>query len=194
MSIDWMLVGKIAGPVALLFIGALINRLFERRVRLISYFVHTSAFRITPAAGAAPVPLHTHAVALKNDGGLAATNVRLHHLVLPDFTFTPSVPHSVETLPDGTRDIVVPRLLPREQLTVTYVYLPPLVYSQINAGIRCDQGYARQISVLMQRQFSRAVLALVALLMLLGGITLVYLLWILGTAVWSLVVAQQATS
>jgi hypothetical protein len=192
MTIDWMLVGQIAGPVALLFIGALINRLFERRVRLISYYIHTSACRVTPTPPAAPINLHTHAVALKNDGGLAATNVRLHHYYLPDFTVTPSVPHIVETLPDGTRDIVIPQLLPREQVSVTYVYLPPLVYTQINAGIRCDQGYARGINVLMQRQLPQPVQGFVAVLMLLGAVTLLYLLWVIGTAVWSLVLAQQA--
>ena len=183
--IDWLLVGKIAGPVALLIIGALINRWFERKAILYSYFVHTSAVRFTPQTpDAQPSMVHTHAVALKNQGKLAATNVRLHHLVLPDFTIFPSTPHTVETLADG-KDIVIAKILPKEYVQITYLYFPPLVYTQINAGIKSDQGFARQINALMQRQYPQWVLVIVQIVFVVGAITLLYLLWAGARALWT---------
>ena len=177
MTIDWNVVATLAAPIIALFVGVWINRWSENRPILVSYFSHVSAFRYTPP-GSAPSQVNTHSVVLRNTGRKSATNVRLHHIVLPDFNIWPAIAHSVETLPDQSKDILLPTLVPGEEITVSYLYFPPLVANQINAGIKCDQGFANQITVLLQRQyppwFNRAVITL----FLIGVITVCYFVYL----------------
>ena len=44
MTIDWRAVATIAAPIIALFLGVWVNRRFESRSVLISYFGHVAAF------------------------------------------------------------------------------------------------------------------------------------------------------
>jgi hypothetical protein len=177
MEIDWEVVAIIAAPIVALFAGVWVNRVFENRPRLISYFGHVAVFQHTPQNGP-PFQVNTHQVVLRNTGRKSATNIRLHHFYLPDFKIWPAVPHSVETLPDTSRDIVIPNLVPGEQITISYLYFPPVVVDQVNAGIKYDQGFAHAIPVLLQRQYPRWVGRIVGALMILGLTSVLYLLYV----------------
>ena len=176
MTIDWPAFATIAAPIIALFVGVWVNRRFENRPALISYFGHVAAFVHHPEAGQ-PVNVNTHAVVLRNAGRRAATNVRLHHHVLPDFNIWPQISHTVETLSDGSKDIVIPSLVPNEEITISYLYFAPITVSQVNAGVKCDQGFAKEIRVLLQRQFPRWFNFIAATLMLVGLVCIVYLLY-----------------
>lgn len=176
MNIDWNVVANIAGPIIALFVGVWVNRRFESRPALISYFGHVSSFRHTPPGGK-PLVIHTHSVVLRNAGRRAATNVRLSHVVLPDFNIWPAVAYHPEDLPAGGRDIVIPTLVPGEQIMISYLYFPPLTVGQVNAGIKCDQGFAHAIPVLLQRQYPRWFNATASVLILLGLVSGIYLLY-----------------
>lgn len=176
MAIDWNAVATIAAPVITLFLGVWVNRRFESRPVLISYFSHVSAFRYSPPAGQ-PMGINTHSVVLRNTGRKSATGIRIHHNTLPDFNIWPTVVHTVETLPDGTKDIVIPALVPGEQITISYLYFHPVTVDQINAGIKSDQGFSQQIAVLLQRQFPRWVRVVVGILMVTGLVSIVYALY-----------------
>ena len=63
--------------------------------------------------------------------------------------------HHVDTLLDGSKEIVIPTLVPSEQITISYLYFPPLTVAQVNGGIKSDQGFAHQIPVLLQRQYPK---------------------------------------
>ena len=60
--------------------------------------------------------------------------------MLPDFTIWPEIQHHVEDLPGSGREIVIPTLVPGEQITVSYLYFAPVTFDQINAGIRSRKG------------------------------------------------------
>jgi hypothetical protein len=173
MGIDWGVIATIAAPLITLVVGIWLTRKFESRPILISYYGHISAFRATPP-DRDPIAIHTHAVVLRNIGRKAATDVRLHHNYLPDFSIHPSVQHQAEDLTDGTRDIVIPTLVPGEEVTISYLYYPPLTAAGVNAGIKCDQGFAQQIPVLLQRQYPKSVQLLVAGLLLIGAVASLY--------------------
>lgn len=173
MAIDWNAVATIAAPVIALFLGVWVNRRFESRPVLISYFSHVSAFRYVPSGGQ-PMGINTHSVVLRNTGRVSATGIRIHHNTLPDFNIWPTVVHTVETLSDGTQDIVIPALVPGEQITISYLYFHPVTVDRVNAGIKSDQGFSQQISVLLQRQFPRWVRVVVGTLMVAGLVAIIY--------------------
>lgn len=174
MVIQWQPVATIAAPIIALFVGIFINRRFERRAILIAYYQHVSSFRWNPPEGAAPLIINTHTIVLTNSGREPATNVRLHHHRLPDFNVSPAVPHRVEDLPDGSKDIVIPTLIREKTLFVSYLYGAPLIAAEINNGIDCDQGVARPIKVLLQRVYPRWVNVGALALMICGLVAILY--------------------
>lgn len=174
MTVDWDLAITIGVPVGMLFLGGWVTRWFENRPVLISYYGHISAFKVSVPDGS-KVDVYTHSVVLRNAGRKSATNVRLSHLSLPDFVIYPPVVHEVTAVPDGGKDILIPTLVPNEQITVSYLYGPPLTYAGNNAGIKSDAGLARQIPVLLQRQYPTWVNLASAGLVMLGVATTLYL-------------------
>lgn len=179
MATDWRLVTQVCLPVGTLFLGAWVNRWFEKRPALTSHFSHVSAFKYTLDNGN-KVDIYTHSVVLRNAGKRTANNVRLRHTFLPDFQILPPVAHSVIDLADGAKEILIPSLVPSEQVTVSYLYFPPRTYAHINAGIRSDEGFAADIPVLLQRQYPKWTSIIGALLMLVGLGTLIYALVSVG--------------
>lgn len=171
---DWGALATIASPVIGVFVGIWGNRRFENRPRLISYYTHVSAFQYTPV-GAAPIGINTHSVVLRNIGREKATGVRLHHTTLPDFNIWPSVVHTVDVLPNGEKDILIPVLVPGEEITISYLYFQPLLFNQINSGIKSDAGFAKQITVLLQPQLQKVVRYLILAVLLLGVTSALYL-------------------
>ena len=134
------------------FTGAVITKHVEGKADLVSFFGHSSAFTVNQP-GQPPFVIHTHDVVIQNVGKKPANNVRVSHAILPDqFNVFPSVPYTVEQLPDGKKDIVIPRLVPRQQIVISYLYYPPLMWNQVHAGIRSDEGFARQQEVQLQRK------------------------------------------
>jgi hypothetical protein len=71
-------------------------------------------------------------------------------------------------------DIVIPTLIRSEEITVSYLYFPPVTVAQVNAGIKCDEGFAHPIPVLLQRQYPRWVNIFAASLMVLGLVSVLY--------------------
>src|SRR2546425_927663 len=142
MAIDWELVAKVGGPIVGGFVGALIDRALEDRPKVVTYLGHTSAIVLRTGVPT-PIQVHTHAIVVANAGRKPAQNVRLGHYVLPDFQVYPSVAYSVANLPSGGQEINFPSLVPKEQVTVSYLYFPPLIWNQINSYVKSDSGQAR---------------------------------------------------
>lgn len=103
----------------LLFLGGWFNYLWERRPLLITHYGHVSGFWVTPPGGQA-VAVHTHSVVVRNAGRRSATNVRLRHHVLPnDYSLWPEMEHRVEEVAHGARELIIPTLVPGEQVTIS---------------------------------------------------------------------------
>lgn len=173
MTIEWNVVLGITSQVGLILVTALITRWFENKAKLISYYGHVESFQITPP-GSDKIDVGTHSVVLRNDGREAATNVRLSHNVLPDFKIWPAINYTVQTLPNGTLDIVIPTLVSGEQITIAYLYFAPTTYSQINSGIKCDQGFAKPTPMKLLREYPRWINLLALMVMLVGVVSIIY--------------------
>jgi hypothetical protein len=186
MVIDLSVLGRIAEAAVLVVLGIFINRWFERRPRLIAYYLHVGAFQLQPSGGLPGGPVHTHSIVIQNTGKLAAHNVRLPH----NFALAPPLNFSVDPPTDFTRkplhgggeEITFPVLAPGQQVTVSYLYFPPLVAGQINCPIISDEGRARVLNVLPKPQQPRWRLAISWFLMFIGFVTLVYL--VIELALW----------
>lgn len=182
---NWQVVATITAPVLALLIGAWLNRRLERRPKLISFLTHAASIPVQPPGGA-PFHVHTHTVVVRNAGNAAANNVRLSHAVLPlHYSVFPSVAFNIEQLPSGGADIVFPNLVAGEQISVTYLYQPPLLFSQVNTNAKSDEGFARIVTVLWSPQVSHWQHRGGVALMVVGTIALLYGVLELGMWIWA---------
>ncbi len=179
MNFDPEVIAKLAGPLLSLVVGAVIKHYTEARSRVVSFIGHVSAFTLQ---GEQNSVIHTHSVVVRNAGRKAAHNVRLTHGVLPiNITVYPPVQHTIERNPDGAGEIVFPVLVPKEQVTVSYLYFPPLLWNQINLNTKSDEGFAKIINVIPIPQPSKGVIAAGWGLMFIGASFLFY--WLVRLAI-----------
>ncbi len=133
-----------------------------------------------PAQGAttqSPMVVHTHGIVIRNVGRRSANDVRVRHHVLPvNFTVSPVVTHLVQDQPGGGAEIVIPTLVPGEQVTISYLYFPPLYSNQIHAGIRHSEGFAIPVDVLPRPPRPKALQALLYVLLALGLVTVIQII------------------
>lgn len=170
MNLD--IVTKIASPIVTLLLGAAIRHYAEDRARLVSFIGHISSFKIQDKAGTV---IHTHSVIVHNVGRRAAHNVRLAHSVLPPHvTIHPSVQYTIEQNPEGAQEIVIPVLVPKEQVTISYLYFPPLTWNQINSTTKSDEGFAKIITVIPVPPPRKTILFVLWVLIFIGASFVMY--------------------
>lgn len=170
--INWPLTFSILGPISLLVIGALINRYFERRPKLLVHYGHIAAFKLNDEAR---TDVFTHSVVLKNAGNTAANNVVIGHNILPNVVVFPAIQHEFRAVPDTGQEIYFPTLVPKETVTVSYLYKPPHTFKDINTYVRSDWGHAKVIKVDLQQIFPKWVTRLALFLMIIGLSAILYL-------------------
>jgi len=146
MNIDADLIAKIVAPLVSLLAGAIFKHYSEGRSRLVSYLGHVAAFSRLNAP-----KIHSHSVVLQNAGKKSAFNVRVPHGVstsVVNFQVTPSTHFTVETNPQGNFEILFPTLAPREQVTISYLYEEPIIWSQISGHPKSDDGLAEIVQAI----------------------------------------------
>lgn len=151
--------------------------------RLVWYLGHSSAVELPANPGPPPtaaVTVHSHFVVIRNTGRRPARNVRLSHQYLPPGrTIWPAVNHEVQG-----RDIVFPTLVPQQQVAVTYIYFPPVLWSGVNTICQSDEGLARAIKVIPTPQIPPVVRYTLVLLAAIGAVFVVYGLVMFGRFFW----------
>ena len=178
MQVDWNIVAMIGGPVVAACVGFLLNRALEQRPILIGWLGHATAFRLSQDDGP-DIDIFTHSVVVRNSGRRAATNLRLGHNFLPNFEVSPRVNYEIVEMPNDGQELVFSKLLPNEQITISYLYVPPTTWDKINTHLKSDEGFVKIINVLPTPQFPRWANAIAWVLVVLGAITLLYLLFVL---------------
>jgi hypothetical protein len=172
MDIDLSL--RIVIPLSALILGKYLDRWLTKRPKLISYLGHTSVLTLK---GEVPITIHTHSIVVRNAGRVATNNIRIGHYILPqDFQLIPPIHHLVEQEAGDIAEIVIPKLVPDEQITITYLYLPPLLWSQIHAYTKSDEGFAKILNVLPTPQFPKWVSHCMWVLVIMGIAAIIYLL------------------
>ena len=173
MKINWDLVIKIVIPIGTLILGKYFDRWFSKRPKLIVYLGHTSSFNVRTTQ--LPVVVHTHSIVVRNVGWETANNVRIGHYKLPDnYQLYPAIPHTIEHNDGQIAEIVITKLVADEQVTISYLYSPPLVWNQIHAYTKSDEGFAKGLNVLPTPQLSKWLIILMWVLMFIGVVSSIY--------------------
>ena len=175
MQINWDLVVKIVIPLATLFLGRWLDRMLAKKPRLVSYLGHVSSFSLQGQNNQV-TNVFTHSIVVRNTGREAASNVRIGHNTLPDYQLQPAVAHHRENIPGGGAEIVIPKLVAGEQVTISYLYFPPLTWDRVNAYTKSDEGFARILNVLPTPQPPKWLVRLLWTMVFIGSVALLYLL------------------
>lgn len=173
---DWNLLANIGSPIVALLFGAWITRYIERRPQLTAYISHVSGIRARLAEDGPDAFVNTHTVVIRNSGKLKSSNVRVGHSQLPLFGIYPEIRYRVEDLEGSGKEIIFDVVVPEEQITITYLYLAPLVFSQINTVVRSDEGFAKILRMLPTPQRPQWQVQLAAVLIVIGAGAVLYAL------------------
>lgn len=166
MSLDWDLVSKLVFPIITALVVAAIGKRMENRPKVVTYMAHAAGFNLPPTQGpqipgvggqqqnqgqVSTVPgaqVNVHSIIVRNTGKKTAFNVRLgHNLRIAHYVIEPPIQHESNISDTGGWEILVPALVPNEQIMVSYLYFPPLTWHQINSYTKSDEGIARYLNV-----------------------------------------------
>lgn len=141
------------------------------------------------ALGAPAVQLHVHGIIVRNTGKKTAFNVRIgHNARVQHYVLEPQIQHEKKEALAGGWEIVIPTLVPNEQVMVSYLYFPPVTWHQINTYTKSDEGAARALNVLPTPRPPRWLVTSFLVFFYLGVIGSVYAL--ISVAQWCLTVSQ----
>ncbi|HAU0297843.1 TPA: hypothetical protein ACMGHP_002616 [Legionella pneumophila] len=174
-SIQWDLVKEIAKPVISLIIGGILTHFFEKKSRVITYLGHVSGIKLSSTTN--PIIVNSHSIVLRNNGRKAATDIRLGHNTLPDFQVFPDIQYEVKDLPGGQKEIIIPKLIPKKEITITYLYFPPTTWNQVNTHIESDDGPIQVVRILPTIQIPNWIKFILWFLLTYGAIALIYSLY-----------------
>ena len=181
-AIDIDALTKVVSPLLVALISGLLKHYFEARPKLITYLVHSASHPLpvaipdpeSPGQPGAPA-VHTHTIVVRNAGKKSAHNVRIDHAVFPlSYRVMPPVNHTVTRGQGDSAEICIPVLVPNEQVTVSYLYFPPLTWDQVNGWVKSDEGMARAIYVIPSIPPPRPVMWLLWALTFVGASTVMY--------------------
>lgn len=182
MTFDVDTFAKVVSPLLSMMVGAVIKHYAEARAKVVYFIGHVSSFTLQDEKHTI---VHTHSVVVRNAGRKAAHNVRLAHTVLPpNVTVYPPVQYTIEQNPEGASEIVIPVLVPKEQIIVSYLYFPPLTWNQVNMNTKSDEGFAKILNVIPIPQPHKAILVAGWSLVFVGASFLFY--WLVRLLVYIL--------
>jgi hypothetical protein len=206
-EMDFDTIIKLVSPLLVAIVGAVVKRVIEGKPKVITYLVHAASHPLPPAPAPAPAPVpalpapqeqesvpqeahappppapgarwvHTHAVVVKNTGKKTATNVRINHAVFPlSYQLYPPISHTVTPGQGESADICIPVLVPGEQVTISYLYFPPLLWTQIVGPVKSDEGMAKTIQTIPTAPPPRGAIWILWAVLFVGASTIVY--WLL---------------
>ncbi|WP_421551809.1 hypothetical protein [Pseudomonas yamanorum] len=170
---------KIAAPFLTAVFGLLAKIYLDAKPKLVCYMIHSFAIptRNQNEPYAQPVIVHTHTIAVRNSGKKSATNVRIGHNSLPDFQIHPPLTHEVTRNADNTAEILIPTLVPGEQIAIGYLYFPPQTYQNINTYCKSDEVLAKYLNVVPMVPTGKIQLFILWTLVFIGASSFVY--WLL---------------
>lgn len=154
---------------------------------MIAYYGHISSHTV-PHDDGSELIVNTHAIIVRNSGGLSAKGVRVGHQPLKNYTYTcdvwPSTKYEESSLPDGVKEICFQSLVPNEQVTISYLYFSPITVDKINSYVKSDEGFAKIINVIPAPNLPTWKKALFYILLFIGCWSVIYIAIILLVSIF----------
>lgn len=166
----------VAAPLFAIIVQYILKRYDEKGPRVIHYFQHSSA-TVVSLKEQAPIQVHSHGLIVKNVGDKPARNVKIYNARLDGESYLsiwPDVSFEEVKLPNGGREICVPILVPNEQITLSYLYSPPVMAFQFMHTVKHDEGFSNAIAVSLTPIPSNIQLWVNRVLTFLGLSTVIY--------------------
>ena len=185
IQIDYDALIKLLVPIIVALGGAWARRHFEGRPKLVTYLVHAASNPLPrpdppapeanqPPVNAPPQAINTHAIVVRNAGKKTAHNVRIDHAFFPfSYGVHPPVHHTLTRQGDGA-EILIPVLVAGEQITISYLYFPPVTWDRVSGWVKCDEGMARAVTAIPSTPPPRAVVWVLMLFTFIGASVVLY--------------------
>lgn len=170
MDINLDLVAKLLAPVITL-IGIIAKKYLEVKPKLVTYLVHSSTISIGDQVR---THFNTHSIVVRNAGKKTANNIRIGHRYLPAYQIFPQLNHEKLEGSNGSVEILIPTLVPNEQINISYLYFPPFTWDQIHAYCKSDEMTAEYVGIVPTIPPTRLQLTIVWTLILTGATTIFY--------------------
>lgn len=177
---------KISGILFTGVFAIVVDRLIRPKPKLVHYVLHPTSVLLKSDQGSEAESIfqvNTHSIVIRNVGRKVAEEVSVGHHMLPNYRVYPDTYFNEVELSQGGIELVFPKLRPKEQLTITYLYYPPNNYVDVHSYVKHNDGFSREIPVLPAQQYSKWIYCLTAMFMALGIATTIY--WIARVTVWS---------
>lgn len=160
-------------PLIAAFITFILAKYSENKPKLVAYRGYISAHRLTTPL----LSLNTHGIVIRNSGNIPIKNVRIQHSFLPDYSVWPNTAKYEEVgLPSGGKELFFPILVPNEQITISYIYFPPITFANISTDIKSDDSFAEIINLIPDPNISAWQKWTIYILSFVGGSTIIYFL------------------
>jgi len=111
-----------------------------------------------------------------------------HNAKVHQYVIEPLVEHEVKASPVGGWEIVIPALVPNEQVRVSYLYFAPVTWHQVNTYTKSDEGFAQFLNVLPTPQPRRSLVVVFLVFFYIGVAASVYAL--VSAAQWCVAVSH----
>ena len=175
MTVDWVIVATIAGPIIALPIGGWVNSIYEKRPKLIALIAHASAITITPPSGL-PMTVNSHSLILRNAGKAPARKIKIGHYIMPpNLSVFPSRAYNLTQLQDNSVELSFDNILPKEQVVINYLYFAPLTFNNTTSYVKSDEQVANFKEAVIDSRPPITASIIAGILMLVGLISLIYL-------------------
>lgn len=169
MNVDFEVVARLLAPAVSALLTAVVKRFAESRAALTTYVGNVSTFELSDEHR---TKVFTHSLFINNRSPKPIENVRVvHHIMPPHVYLFPRIEHTIS--PD-TGEIIIPRLVPKEGITISYLYNPPLMCGQVHLHVKSDAGFAKQIDVVEIVKPSAALKWAMLLLTFVGASYVIY--------------------
>lgn len=169
MNVDFEVVARLLAPALSALLTAAAKRFVESRAALTSYVGNVSTFELSDEHR---TKVFTHSLFVNNRGRKMIENVRIvHHIMPPHVYLFPRIEH---TISPATGEIIIPRLVPKEGVTISYLYNPPLMCGQVHLHVKSDEGFAKNIEIIEVAKPSVALKWAILLLSFVGASYVVY--------------------
>lgn len=170
MELD--VIAKLLAPILTGTVVFLVKSYLEAKPKLILYLVQALAI---PLKDGKNTSVNTHSIVVRNTGKKTANNVRIGHNYLPkSYQLYPKLTHEVVDGADGSKEIIIPTLVPGEQVNISYLYYPPDTYQIVNSYCKSDESSAKAISVIPAVQLNKLQIFVIWFLLFIGTSTIVY--------------------